>query len=215
MSKRPHTQRLQQDVKLLLPSFQPYVAKLLQAMRDRGFQPMVWETLRSPERAEWLASRGRSRNKGRTSMHVLGAAVDIVCRLRMWNHPEFFQALEEEAEKLGLVSGRDWDSNDDTENNFNDGPHVQALPLKDQKKLRALKTPAERETFIAKVLKNASDRAKSQNAPALQEEVAAHDAMTTPSPGEGLDLPPYSHVDTSDRTDAENEAQACLPEDEG
>lgn len=204
MVNRRHKQmRVRQEVSLLLPPFRPYVEELLRRMKRRGLRPLVWETLRSEERAAWLFEKGKSRNNGRISMHCLGAAVDIVCRDHLWNHPEFFVALGEEAAKMGLTWGGDWDSDPETKNKFNDRPHVQCIRKKDQNKFRALASDAEREKFAVRVLKNTGyDLTGVVDAPAYE-------------PPRIEKSVPYSPVDTSDRTDAENEAQACLPEDEG
>lgn len=138
----------QSALSLLLPSFRVRVEEMLAAMKKRGFEPLVWETLRTPERAEMLSKEGKSKN-GARSMHVsadgFSAAVDVICAKRKWEHPEFFKALGEEARKLGLSWGGDWAT-------FKDLPHVQAIAVKEQAAFRALKTALEKDAFVQRVL---------------------------------------------------------------
>jgi hypothetical protein len=102
-----------------------YVANRVQVviarMRARGFAPVVFEGLRSIPRQRWLYGQGRSKlqciragilpayshaggivTKTLSSMHIKGKAVDIISKSRGWNHPSFFEALKQEAEREGL-----------------------------------------------------------------------------------------------------------------
>ena len=65
------------DLALLLPSFRQRVGIVLERLRARGLDPLVFETFRTAERAEQLMARGSSKN-GALSMHCYGAAVDII-----------------------------------------------------------------------------------------------------------------------------------------
>jgi hypothetical protein len=132
----PKPRRPERSLDLLVPSFKAKVQQLLRAMQARGFRPLVWETLRSRERAEQLAEKGTGRPD---SMHIYGLAVDVIDAERMWDHPAFFAALGVEAEKLGLTWGGRWSSRD--------LPHVQAMPVALQTTMRAASL-AERERIL-------------------------------------------------------------------
>lgn len=140
------------DPALLLPSFRPRVEAVIAALRAEGFNPKLFETYRSPPRALWLMSTGKSKN-GIESMHCLGAAADIVDAVRLWDHPEFFKALGRIGQSYGLTWGGDWDSNPLTPEDFFDAPHLQAVPVRNQNALRARKTPEARDRYIAGLLK--------------------------------------------------------------
>ena len=142
---------VQRSIDLLLPAFALRVRKLVTAMSARGLDPKVWETLRSPERAAVLAKKGASKN-GARSLHCYACAADIVSASALWGDPAFFRALGEEAQSLGLTWGGDWDGNPATRERFVDSPHVQAVPVGMQEKLRALPTDSERNVFIEAVM---------------------------------------------------------------
>ena len=135
------------DLQLLLPSFRVLVEDLVARMRERGFDPKVHETYRSPERAKLLVLQGRSRARG-LSLHCFGAAADIISKSRGYEWPEFFRALGDEAKSLGLTWGGDWDSDPNTPNRFDDRPHVQAIPVRLQDAFRALQTDGERDRYV-------------------------------------------------------------------
>ncbi len=110
------------SIDLLVPYVAERVKKLIKSMEARGFDPMVYETLRTTERQQWLYGQGRTvgaclrvgvpgkyARPGATvvtktlqSMHLKGKAADIVSRSKLWNYPQFFASLKEEAEKVGL-----------------------------------------------------------------------------------------------------------------
>ncbi len=113
------------------------VEVLCRRMKRRGFDPLVWETGRSEAREAALDAKGAG-SKG-ISMHRYGAAADILSKSRMWDWPEFYVALCEEAEKIGLTSGHRWKRVDSV--------HVQALPVPQQAVFRKLK-PEDRDAFI-------------------------------------------------------------------
>lgn len=135
------------DMTLLLPSFRERVEILVDRLSHRGLDPVVWETFRTQERAELLAKYGTSKN-GALSMHCYGAAADILSRRYKWSNPSFFRALGQEADRLGLTWGGDWDGDPSTKHSFVDSPHVQAIPVRQQNGLRAM--PLElRDRFVA------------------------------------------------------------------
>lgn len=93
----------------------PYVAerveRILERMRARGFDPMVFETHRSQERQNWLYGIGRTHDFHRKpvtwtktgSKHLVGKAADIISRKDFWNAPPaFWIALRQEANKEGM-----------------------------------------------------------------------------------------------------------------
>ncbi len=115
------------DPRKLLPSFRQRLGLVFEALRARGFNPLLWEGFRTPQRAAELADAGEYRAK-KNSLHILGAAADVVDATKLWNAPPgFFKALGEEAVRHGLTWGGD----------FGDPDHVQAVKVKDQAGLRA------------------------------------------------------------------------------
>lgn len=146
--------QVERDIAKLLPCFQTKVRALVEALQARGFKPKVHETWRSPERAAFLRSQGKSKTPtGKLSMHCYGVAADLICDDHAWDCAKhrcaFFKALGEEAWKLGLTWGGDWDGDLGTPEDFVDSPHVQAIPIRLQKKLRALPDDAARDAFVA------------------------------------------------------------------
>lgn len=125
---------ISRDPKLLLPTFAAKVELLFQALRARGEDPLLWEGYRTPARAIELEKRGTGSRK---SLHSYGAAVDIVDSKLFWSNPKFFEALGQEAKKLGLTWGGDWKGDE------YDAPHVQAVPSTSavQNALRASTNP--------------------------------------------------------------------------
>lgn len=125
------------DLSALLPTFRSKVEQLLWNMRARGFQPVVVDALRTPAEAQANEDRGTGKAD---SLHIYGAAVDIVDAQRGRNHPEFFAALGQEAAELGLTWGGNWTTRDIA--------HVQAVPVSVESQLRALKTVVERDLLV-------------------------------------------------------------------
>ncbi len=130
---------ISRDPERLLPGFAAKVELLFRALREDGHDPMLWEGYRSEARALKLSQRGTGI---KMSMHCLGAAVDIVDAEGMWAaSPEFWDAIGDEAEALGLTvlyrNGRRIDR-----------PHVQAIPIREQRAFRRL-TAAERRDRVA------------------------------------------------------------------
>jgi hypothetical protein len=100
---------------LLVPEFAGILEKLFQNLRQKGFDPHLWEGYRTPERAKYLAEQGTGIEK---SLHIEGRAADIISKKDFWSNSEFFAALGNEALKLGLVWGGNF-------KNRKDFPHVE------------------------------------------------------------------------------------------
>jgi hypothetical protein len=139
----PDTSRVRvADLEALHPTFRRKVEALLARMRADGFDPMVWETYRTPARAKLLSARGtgakpRADGSIPIGMHQLGLAVDIVSSSKRWSpKPTFWVALGKHAKALGLTWGGAW-RNPKTGKLGWDKPHVQAVPVRDQEALRA------------------------------------------------------------------------------
>lgn len=131
--KRAPKQDIVNDLGVLTPAFRERLEQLLARMAADGFDYLVWETYRSPERALELEQRGTG---VRLSQHSLGLAADIIDRRRYWNaSPAFVAALHRHALELGLgrVDGDPW--------------HVQALAPRYDAKMRAM-VPAQRDAFL-------------------------------------------------------------------
>ena len=110
------------------------MSELFQRLRARGFDPYLWEGWRDPARAAKLAKKGTGI---RLSMHSLGAGVDIVNGAQLkaggspWVAPQqFWDAVGQEARKLGLTWGGVWTKGDK--------PHVQAITVRQQVAFRQM-----------------------------------------------------------------------------
>jgi hypothetical protein len=97
------------DINELEPYVRDRVARLIKAMEARGFDPIVFESRRSIERQKWLYGIGRVHQKNRRpvtwtmqSKHIVGKAVDIISKSHLWDYPDFYRALKQEAKKVGL-----------------------------------------------------------------------------------------------------------------
>jgi hypothetical protein len=87
------------------------VQKLIHAMVQEGFDPVVYESKRTIERQKWLYGVGRTHDMNRkpitwtmNSLHLAGKACDIISKAHGWNDPAFFLALKKEAVKVGLTT---------------------------------------------------------------------------------------------------------------
>jgi hypothetical protein len=117
---------VQNRIELLLPQFRTIVDSILRDLDQKGYSPVLWETLRTPERGEWLRKKGRSKI-GSRSMHCHGIAADIICGEHRWNCPKscgFFDALGESARAHKVTWGGSWGW---------DRPHIQAVSVRQQK----------------------------------------------------------------------------------
>jgi len=110
--------------------WQPFADKVLgvlAALKADGFDPIVYEALRSQERQTWLYGVGRTHDLGRKpvtwvrhSKHQDGRAADIISKAHGWSSDEFFDALAAQARHWGLRDyrgGISWDG---------DRAHIQA-----------------------------------------------------------------------------------------
>jgi len=90
------------DPMKLHPAFAAKIELLFQCLRDKGFEPLLWEGFRSFERAEQLARRGTGI---RQSMHCYKIAGDIVdSDDTPWTAPPgFWETMRDKAEELGLT----------------------------------------------------------------------------------------------------------------
>jgi D-alanyl-D-alanine carboxypeptidase len=105
------------DLAGLVPSFRARVETLLQRMRARGFSPVVVDGRRTAAEARANAVKGTGIVG---SLHLWGVAADFADRDTEWADPKFFDALGEEALKVGLYWGGRWTKPD--------RPHTQGVP---------------------------------------------------------------------------------------
>lgn len=117
------------DVSKLNPRFRAALMRALEEMRKAGFDPVISETIRTPERQRFLYGFGRAYDDGRGTVtnsidaehtwHGFGLAADIISKSMGWEAPEaFWNALGAAARDEGLAWGGDWPQ-------FKDRPHVQ------------------------------------------------------------------------------------------
>lgn len=125
------------DLGSLLPSFRAKVTYLLYRMRARGFNPVVVDAVRTPAEAAQNAAAGTGIVD---SLHLYGAAVDIIDAQFGRNYPTFFTALGEESGALGLTWGGNFSNRDIA--------HVQAVSVAQQNQFRARASREAREAFL-------------------------------------------------------------------
>jgi hypothetical protein len=142
----------------LLPPMRRAVEELIVRMRARGYESVVHETRRSRVRSAELVTAGVSRAKG-PSMHCFDIAADLPCAEHFWSCEEkgcdYYVVLGEEAAKLGLTWGGDWDGDGVTrEQREHDLPHVQGVPATAaiQDRVRA-SSPAEIEAMLVRYIR--------------------------------------------------------------
>lgn len=139
------------DVDLLLPSFAIVVRRLLDAMRDKGFDPVPFDTLRTPKEAAKYAARGVG---SANSMHLYGCACDIICGEHGWDCRAhkclFYGTLGAEAERLSLTWGGRF--RDRSGRPRFDGPHVQCCTKSEQDAVRAIPDWGERDRYVARLM---------------------------------------------------------------
>jgi hypothetical protein len=133
----PHRQNA---LDLCAPKFEAAVLATLRGMQNDGFDPYVYETLRSNERAKWLHGFGRLYDDDRgivtnatdalTGWHGFGLAADIISESKQWDAPDsFWSALGAHAAANALAWGGFW--------KMKDKPHVQPSNLRDSPSNRA------------------------------------------------------------------------------
>jgi hypothetical protein len=125
--------------------------KLLDAMRAEGYDPVPFDTGRTPEETARNVAKGTSKAKG-GSMHEFGAAVDVICNKHGWScgkaKCKFFDRLQVNAEALKLLNG--------TVFSMVDRPHCQGVGLRQQAAIRKLgnrpETLTQRDALVQKFL---------------------------------------------------------------
>lgn len=129
MRKPPPEPPVCRDVGLLAPGFYAKLRLLIAKMKVKGWNPVITETVRTPERQAWLYGFGREWDDGRgvvtnaatnvKSWHGFGLAVDFKSGDHDWDDtPEqFWTDLALCAKAENLTSGSEW--------RMKDKPHVQ------------------------------------------------------------------------------------------
>jgi len=134
------------DIGRLVPAFETRVLSVLGALKGQGYKPTLHETYRDPARAAALVAAGKSKARGGLSMHCYGCAADVICGDHQWDcarhHCKFFDALGAQAEDMLLTWGGRWAT-------LHDLPHIQAVPVSWQEKIRAAK-PTEIDGLVQK-----------------------------------------------------------------
>jgi len=124
---------LNRDPANLLPAFADKLELLFFELKKQGFDPVLNEGYRSPERGARLKSLGYSQT-GDKSIHVYGAAADVLSGAGGWQGSEdFWEAMGPLAESLGLVWGGRW--------SFFDPAHIQGVSVSEQSRLRSTSEP--------------------------------------------------------------------------
>lgn len=113
----------------LAPRFRDALLAVCEELRAAMWPPLIYETLRTDARQQWLYGFGRRYSDGRgivthsedadETWHGFGLAADVVHARRYWLAPEeFWQSFGAACRRHDLVWGGDWPS-------FVDRPHVQ------------------------------------------------------------------------------------------
>lgn len=104
------------DINSLVPYVADRVRQVIAAMETWGYDPFVVEARRTYGRQVYLYGIGRSHHlSSRTvtntleSKHIPGKAVDIASKSKGWNSKAFFDALWQEAARVGLHHLGMWD----------------------------------------------------------------------------------------------------------
>lgn len=131
----------QSDLRLLVPAFRERIESVLAALTARGYEPVVWETRRTRERAKELSARGVGIED---SMHCYDIAADVLCKGHMWDCARhgcrFYENFGELCEDQSLTWGGRFKRVDK--------PHVQLVPVRLQDLVR--KTAPEHMDTLAK-----------------------------------------------------------------
>lgn len=125
----------------LAPRFALRLTSALNNMKTAGWDPVIFETLRTDARQKYLYGFGRNYDDGRgrvtasrdgnESWHFYGLAADIISASKDWGAPpSFWTALGEHVRAIGLHWGGNW--------RRPDLPHVQwGEPMRDSPSPRA------------------------------------------------------------------------------
>ena len=111
----PEPQR-QSSILSLAPKFQTAIN---QVTFNMGASALVYETIRTPERQQWLYGFGRDYDDGRGiitnaqsaqySWHFFGLAVDIIHHTLEWEAPQsWWKALANAYVRYGQTAGGNW-----------------------------------------------------------------------------------------------------------
>lgn len=135
----------------LAPRFREKVDLVCTDMVAWGYDPRVFETLRTDARQSFLHGFGRLYDDGRgivthsrtadETWHGFGLAVDIICARRLWSAPpDFWYVLGTSARRHDLVWGADWNSDwSSADERFLDRPHIQwGAPMRRSPSARAV-----------------------------------------------------------------------------
>jgi hypothetical protein len=128
------------DVDLLLPSFAKLVKDVLAELTNKGYEPIPFDTLRTPEEAARNAAKGTGTAN---SMHIYGCACDIICGKHGWDCQKegchFYAELQQIVESRNLISGARFSRRD--------YPHFQMCTIAEQNKVRSITNWSARDKF--------------------------------------------------------------------
>ncbi len=121
----------------LAPEFRRRLLVVVGDLERAGFDPWIFETLRTHERQTFIHGFGRLYDDGRgivtqsedadETWHGFGLAADVISRQHRWDaSPAFWRALGAACRTHGLTWGGDWNGNGRSDDErFVDRPHVQ------------------------------------------------------------------------------------------
>lgn len=133
----PREVSVDRDLSKLAPRFALAVGRVVADLTAWGYDPVVFEAMRTDERQRFLHGFGRQYDDGRgvvthsltsrDTWHGYGLAVDIVSKSKLWNADRWFwDTLGLSARRHGLLWGADWNNNGRTDDeSFSDRPHIQ------------------------------------------------------------------------------------------
>lgn len=137
LPKPPREIPVNASLDALAPLFWARIQLVCDDMRAWGYNPRVFETLRTDARQRFIYGFGREYDDGRgivthsqtsaDTWHGFGLAADIICADRLWNAPvDFWYVLGTSARRHGLVWGGDWNGDwSSADERFMDRPHIQ------------------------------------------------------------------------------------------
>lgn len=108
----------QHDHHACAPQFASAIDRVISRLTASGFDPVVYEAIRTEARQTWLYGFGRDYDDGRgivthaatarNGWHLFGLATDIISRAHGWDNPAFFDALRAAYIAEGLTAGASW-----------------------------------------------------------------------------------------------------------
>lgn len=115
----------------LVPTFRAQVVGVLAELKADGYDPVLFDALRTPAEAARNATKGTGI---KDSMHCYGVAADVICGQHGWSCAKagcgFYGALAGRVRARKLLSGADFAKAD--------RPHFQGVSIKQQAAVRAL-----------------------------------------------------------------------------